>query len=240
MEKLILFDLDGVLLDSWEPGLQIIWQLADFAGVKQSKRNFIRKKWGHTGIKLVQSIFPELAYKEQERLRELFKKFNNAPLEDKIKIVEGSAETLINLKKTGNKIGLCTNRSLHLKEHLEKLEKVEFDIIISCDNLLTPNDKKPLICENHFLVKSAKPDSSFFEPALAFAEKQNIPKEKIFFVGDTLVDLEGAKNAKINFIGVLTGAINTKKRWWKWGGLESRFVVNSATDLPKWFETNNF
>lgn len=238
MEKLVLFDLDGVLLDSWEAGLRVIWQLADFAGVKRPKRNFIRKKWGHTGIKLVQSIFPELTYKEQERLLELFKKFNNAPLEDAIKIVENSEETLIELKQK-NKIGICTNRSLRLKEHLEKMKKIEFNIILSCDNPLVPAEQKSLLRENHFLIKSAKPDSKFFEPALLFAEKQNIPKEKIFFVGDTLVDLEGARNAKINFIGVLTGAINTKKRWWKWDGLESKFVINSVADLPLWLETNN-
>lgn len=236
MDRLILFDLDGVLLDSWEAGLQVIRQLADFAGVLRPKKNFIRKKWGHTGIKLVQSIFPDLAYKEQERLREFFKEFNNKPLENKIKIVDGSAETLTNLKKMGNKIGLCTNRSLRLKEHLEKLERVEFDIILSCEN---PLEKQELICENHFLVKFAKPDSKFFEPALLFAEKQNIPKENISFIGDTLVDLEGARNAGINFFGVMTGAINTRKHWWKWGGLESKFVINSVADLPEWFETNN-
>lgn len=237
MDKLILFDLDGVLLDSWEPGLQVVCQLADSAGVKQPKRNFIRKKWGHTGIRLIQSIFPDLIYEKQEILRELFREFNNQPLEEEIKIVEHSAETLIGLKQA-NKIGLCTNRSFRLKEHLKKLEKVEFDIILSCDN---PAEKqKVLISENHFLSKFSKPDQRFFEPALEFAKKQNIEKEKIFFVGDTQVDLEGARNAGINFIGVMTGAINTKKRWWKWGGLESRFVVNSVADLPKWFETNNF
>ena len=233
MNKLILFDFDGVILDSWQTGYEIICQIADCAGIQKPKRNFVRKNWGATGLNLIQSVFPDYTFIEQKRMQELFKNFNNQPLENRIKIMEYSAETLIGLKNTGNKIGLCTNRSFRLKEHLEKLNGVEFDIILSCDNPAVADKQKLLICENHFLAKFPKPDKRFFEQALNLAEKLDIAKEKIFFIGDTLVDFEGARNAGINFIGVLTGAVNTKKRWWKWGGLESIFIVNSIADLPR-------
>ena len=92
----------------------------------------------------------------------------------------------------------------------EKLDKWEFCEIIGSDEKKYPNKPNPYNVDR-------------------LSKKFDIPKEKILFVGDMLVDVNTAKNAKIDIayckwgFGVIKGEM----------GIDESCKIESAEDIIK-------
>lgn len=241
MIKLIIFDLDGPILDSLEKSregvLLGIQKLVQEFGILPEKvaltqESYI-KSWGYPGLKTTELMFPLLTNSELKIITNCWAMNEK---NGKTSLVKGALETLGYLKQNGFFTALLTTRSHNLQFHLKDypLDNL-FEIVQSWEN---PEWKREKIHRNHIFCSHHKPNPETLNPIMGWASKKGVLKNEIIMIDDTLVGLETARNGDLEFLGVCTGPLDTKEKWQKYGNLEPKYVINSVADLPSWLEEN--
>ena len=183
--KAILFDMDGVLVDSfnmWHAAINTV--LKKYGKKEMSAEEHKRKFWGTTLEKNAATLFNDV------RERERFKKNVKAEVSkhvNEIKIIEGAACVLKKIKGMKKyKIGLITNsyRSLVEKTLEEKSLKENFDAIVTLDD-----------------VEKPKP---YPDPILKACEQLKVEPQECIFVGDTKQDFKAGVAAGTTVVGFNT------------------------------------
>jgi len=125
-------------------------------------------------------------------------------------LMPGALETLKELKKMNIKLGLCTNSSKTYADYLLDRFKIKdyFEVSITRDG-----------------VKRVKPD---IEQHTRVLETLNTHPESVLVVGDSVIDMQSAKNLKICAVGFPSG-ISTKDQLIKSG---ANYIITSLIDLP--------
>ncbi len=180
----ILFDLDGTLIDSTEAILESFHNAFAIRQHHTPSDDAITRLIGHP----LDVMFCELGvakaevwdfvatYKEQ--YRHIFKE-KTVLLENAVEAVELASEYA--------RLGVVTTKtgsySRELLEHFKIMH--HFELLIGRED-----------------VEHPKPHAEPIEKALAFF---TCKKDQCWMIGDTRLDLESAKNAKIHGIGVLSG-----------------------------------
>lgn len=239
--KLIIFDFDGPILNSWDRSKNSV-----LAGIKEliksgtapsktkiTEETFI-KHWGYPGLKTAQMMFPNLTEKE---LVIIGHRWKNDELKKRIPLVKGALKTIKWLKRKKYLTSLLTSRSDNLKFHLENHNPENlFDLIQSWED---PKLKLKKIHKNHIFLKRHKPDPLALIPTINWAKRKGVAKNEILLIDDALVGLETAQNSNVSFVGVCTGPINSKKKWEKYGKLKKKYVIKSIAELPEWLKDFN-
>ena len=187
--KLIVFDLDGTLLNSLE-------DLADSANHVLTQHDFpthpvdaYRYFVGDGVRKLIERILPTEKRNEAtiELCRQEFVTYYKVHMEDKTSVYEGITDLLTELKKRGLKIAVATN-----KVHVAVAPLMaKYFPTIRFDSMIGQREGVP--------VKPA--------PQIMFdilKETGCVPSEALH-VGDTATDMQLAHNAGIVPVGVLWG-----------------------------------
>ena len=122
----------------------------------------------------------------------------------------GAIETLKELKQMNLKIGLCTTSSEKAVNYILKRFKIQdfFQVVV-------PRDK----------VKYVKPSTEQFEIAL---KALSINPQATVIVGDSIVDMQSAKELKAIAVGLPTGMSTLEQL--KNNG--ANYIITSLTDLP--------
>lgn len=190
MNKIILFDMDGTLINSTEA----IYESFCYVLNKYSK-----------SIPHINDLSKFIGY----RLEDMFKFFN---VEDKDinKYCDEYKQHYINIADSKTNI---------LENAIESIKIAhEFALLGIVTTKSSKSSKKILskfgICE-HFITIIGREDVTYVkphkEPILKAIENINnscnkkISLNNIFMIGDTTLDLKAAKNANINGVGVLCG-----------------------------------
>lgn len=191
--KAIVFDLDGVLIDSnldYRQMKEVIQRLLGKAGIQLDRVERL-KIW-----EMIRVGFEEhLARgRSEEGWRKLTKRIDKALSRIELEALDGvsmrprALETLQALRGRGLRIGVATRscRSYALKS----LEQVRLSSYI--DALLARDD-----------VEHPKPDPRHLLEVIALLDAE--PSETLY-IGDTTTDLKAARGANVPFIGLLTGS----------------------------------
>jgi len=191
--KYILFDVDGVILSSVDYYIGLLRDVAETLGASKTISDDFYKK--NMGVQLI-SWFPSIVpTKNHPKLREVFIEKNKDTSENhQFPMIEGAKEVLLKLKGNNQKFGFISTKyreamNLMLKHY--RLDSL-LDFSIAGDE-----------------VENFKPDPEGIHKALNYF---NAKPEEAVFIGDSLHDLGAARNAHIEFIGVLTG-ICEKEDW---------------------------
>lgn len=185
--KLVIFDLDGTLLDTVKDLTNAVNHL-----LKQLNRPLIEDKqvkaYLGQGPKylLEQALNEPLEGELFERYFKIYNDYYQTHQLDYTKPYEGIPEVLKTLKESGYLLAVVSNKQEPVtKSLMEKLFPNTFDVVIgtSKNNLPKPN---PVM-------------------VLKVMEKLNVTKEETLYIGDTQTDMKTAINASLIKIAVLYG-----------------------------------
>ena len=189
-KKLVIFDLDGTLLNT-------ITDLANATNFALKKLNFpthpedAYKIFVGNGIdKLFLRALPE-QYKTPEyvkKVREIFVPYYNEHNKDFTAPYNGIIDVLKNLKKNNIKIAVASNKYHEATLEVVKsyFQEIEFDVVFGHREGYLP-----------------KPDATIVLDILKICNITD--KKDVLYIGDTSVDMNTAKNAEIDAVGVTWG-----------------------------------
>ena len=184
--KLVIFDLDGTLIDSTEEIKFIVNSVLENNNFQKRSKNFYTKNIGN-GIKdLLLKSLPQNTDTDLERLLVQVKQLYSDNLNKKSRVFDGIYNVLDHLVENDIHIGIVTN-----KLHTLALRCVEeffknYDIVSFGAGYLFP--RKP------------NPNST-----LEIIKHYDIKPANTLFIGDSVIDINTAKNANIISGGVLWG-----------------------------------
>jgi len=204
--KAIIFDVDGVLIDSNRIIIDLFKETAKKMKLKVPSDEDVIKLMGQSLEDNIKFLWPD------SDVKIFAKKYREEFVKIKIPIFEGTIEAIEELKKSGFKLGIVSGKKgFYLKKNLKdagfKLEL--FDVIISAED-----------------TKEHKPSP---KPILIACDKIGVKPTEIVYVGDARFDYEAAKAAKANFVAVNHGLLSKKE-------LENfgvKNIIKSVSDLPK-------
>ena len=186
--KVIIFDLDGTLIDSLEDIAVCMNQVLKELNLPTHKiddyKYFVG---GGISILVDNALDKNTSDKTKQLVTEKFKIVYDQKLHAKTLPYDGIYDLLDELKRLDFKIGILSN-----KPH-------EFTIAYA-KNLFSKYDMKEVHGQKSHIAKKPDPIA-----AIQIAQSFDVPCEEVYFVGDTMVDMQTAVNAKMIGIGVLWG-----------------------------------
>lgn len=186
--KAIIFDLDGTLIDSVEDIAVCMNQVLEELNLPSHKIDDYKYFVGGGISILVDNALDKNTSEEtKELVTEKFKIVYDQKLHAKTLPYDGIYELLDELQKQDFKIGVLSN-----KPH-------EFTIAYT-SNLFSKYEMKEVHGQKSHIAKKPDPIA-----AIQIAQSFDVPCEEVYFVGDTMVDMQTAVNAKMIGIGVLWG-----------------------------------
>ncbi|MFH0867735.1 MAG: HAD family hydrolase [Candidatus Woesearchaeota archaeon] len=181
--KAVLFDLDGVILDSFERQYVVFNDLRKKFGLNHiDKHEYKKKFWGNSLESSAKHYF------EKHDLKELHIAYNNLVKTHmgKSKLISHAEEVLKIIKNKNLKIGLVTNTTTERTTNDLRFHKINkyFDAIVTADDVEKP---KPY------------PDGT-----LKLCKKLNVMPDETILVGDSKNDYKAGKSAGCFVVGFNT------------------------------------
>jgi phosphoglycolate phosphatase len=181
---IILFDLDGTLIDSTDAILESFHHSFDFHKLSRKEDEEIKALIGYPldimyeNLGVQKSVIAEIitTYKERYRVISTQKTTLLQNAKEAVELASQFATLGIVTTKTGR-------YSQVLMEHFEIMH--HFDVLIGREHVQNP-----------------KPHA---EPIIKALEKLDTKNREVWMIGDTKLDLLAAKSANVNSIGVLSG-----------------------------------
>ena len=188
MQKAVIFDLDGTLLDTLEDLTDSINEMLKYFGYRTVTKEHVRKIIGSGAKKLIADALPEkLSDEEFVKRLEVYNRIYNASGSPKTKLFDGIAEVVKELKNRGYKIAVLSNKPQPStdKVYEKYLKDLPFDMVVG--------ENPKFKC---------KPDPA---GALYILEKFGVSPENAYMVGDGETDVLTALNAKTHGVCALWG-----------------------------------
>lgn len=187
MKKAIVFDLDGTLLNTLEDLCDSTNFALEKCGFPKRSLGEVRRFVGNGIRKLIERAVPETA--EEPAIAECYEIFcehYKGNMENKTAEYDGISDMLEALYQAGYKMAIVTN-------------KADFAAQVLCSRLFGNYI--------HTVVGSvdARPNKPAPDGVYYALEQMGVKKSEAVFVGDSEVDIETAKNAEMDAVGVLWG-----------------------------------
>lgn len=184
----VIFDLDGVLIDSKE-NMRVSWEhVREKLNVKQKFNDYFK----HIGLPF-DKILKNIGIKKNTyKITKLYKNQSIASL-DKLKVIPGVIQTIKKLNKKKVKVAIVTSKDTKRTKLIVKKLKIPITVLISPSKNLRG---KPYPDQLNLALKNLKSD-----------------KKKACYIGDMNVDYKAAKNSKISFVFAKYGYQKLKNKF---------------------------
>ena len=200
--KTIIFDLDGTLIDSLEDIAICMNQVLKELNLPFHKiEDYKFFVGGGISILVDNALHKETSQEIKDKVTARFKVVYDQELHKKTLPYEGIYELLDELEKQGFNIAILSN-----KPH-------EFTVQYA-KNLFSKYNMQEIHGQKKEIPKKPDPIT-----AINIAKRFQTPCEEVYFVGDTMIDMQTAKNAKMKAIGVL------------WGFRDEEELLNNGADF---------
>ncbi|OQX86581.1 MAG: hypothetical protein B6D55_05750 [Candidatus Omnitrophica bacterium 4484_70.2] len=187
MIKLVIFDLDGTLVNSIEFWLSLYKKTVKKFGVEIDEKE-LKKRFGKKDVDILISLTPK------DKQEKILKYYHNLKKKEKnyvdLNKFEYADKVLGKIKRKGIKIAVATGNTKDIAEFIIKKNKLDKYI----DYLVTNDD-----------VEKGKPAPDMI---LKILKHFGLEKKEVLSVGDAIYDYEAAKNAGIKSALVKTGVLD--------------------------------
>ena len=190
MAKLLIFDLDGTLINTLKDIAVSCNHALEMCGFPNRELNDYNTLVGRGIFNLFRGSLPEEARSENNirRMAEIFVPYYDEHYADFSLPYDGITDMLEALTKSGIKLAIASNKYQAGTEAIVNKLLHDFEFI----KILGQRDGMPI-----------KPDPGIIEEAMsAFPE---ISKDEVVYCGDSNVDMETGRNAGVKTIGVTWG-----------------------------------
>ena len=182
----VIFDLDGVLVDSVSAWIEIHRAVAkEFVPNPPPNEELDQLVWASTS-EFIDRVLPEDAERREETAKRMHdyinKKMGGLISSSYVKEKEGSRELLRKLKQENKKIGLVTNNERWVAQKMVK----RFNFLGFLDTTVTKDD-----------VKNTKPHP---EPILKALQRLKCSPESCLYIGDNEEDIIAGKAAGVRTV----------------------------------------
>ena len=187
MKKLLIFDLDGTLIDTLEDLKNAVNYALKLRNFPLRSKEQVRKDIGNGVAKLVARSIP-LNEDNPEYLNTLndFREYYGKHHSDFTVPYDGVKESLINLKSKGYLLAVATNKLTEISRVLiERFYSEIFDLVQGDEPGM---DRKPA----PMMIDT-------------ICRKLGINKSDAFYIGDTNVDMQTAENSEVDYVLVTYG-----------------------------------
>lgn len=177
--RLVAFDLDGVLVNSFRCWWELLSETLIGQGKPPLSEAEFAASWGQDVEADRRRFFPEWTLEQLHRhYAKEFPRFA-----DRVKAQPGARDVLAGLKKRGKKLAVATNSPLHIAVRLlDRASLAEFlDWTAAID-----------------LVAHGKPEPDLLEYV---AKRSGVGSKEMCYVGDTEFDAGASSAAGVYFIG---------------------------------------
>ena len=190
MKKLFIFDLDGTLLDTVADLGNSCNHVFTEAGFPTHPIDAYYKFVGNGIAKLIERALPaeEATAENIEKLLPPFRAYYNLHMADDTKPYRGVCELLAELQQKGVAIAVASNKYQAATENLVKKYFPEINFVA----VFGQRDNVPV-----------KPDPAIVRDIQQAAGIEETAE--IIYIGDSLVDLNTAKNSNVEFAAVTWG-----------------------------------
>ena len=185
--ELVIFDLDGTLVDSIPDLTDAVNEFLRASGRPDLAMDDVRRLVGKGARNLVERALGNGTEEEVEKALAIFLAYNEAHIADKTIMYPGVAETLHELRRQGLRMAVVTNKTEFLSRKLLSVIGIDryFDLILGADSL-----------------PFRKPSP---EPVLkALADLRTAPSGAIM-VGDSINDIAAGRAAGVVTVGCTFG-----------------------------------
>jgi HAD superfamily hydrolase (TIGR01549 family) len=210
----IIVDFDGTILDSYHWAFKHLNPLARQNGlaVTPEIRERMLRTWG-TGVESLQKAF-EVSRELAERM---YREWEAIDDRDPIPLIEGAREALERLHE--QRFTVCMLTSRHRKTAMSILARERLQNYFA---RITAHEDSAY----------SKPDGRAFTGILQTLARQKVSREECLFVGDTFVDIEAGRNARIKTVVVETGPYRDGHD--ETHSVPEDHIIASIKDLPAW------
>jgi len=184
---LIIFDLDGTLIDSLDDLTNATNHMLLSLGRSAVTRDQVRGYVGQGARRLVEKALPAATADEIERGLALFLSYNEKHIVDQTSLYPGARETLTALREAGLTLAVVSNKNVALCTKVLSTLGADgfFASVIGADSLA---ERKP------------SP-----EPLLKVLRDLGVPPERAIMVGDSINDIAAGQAAGMATIGCTFG-----------------------------------
>ncbi len=188
--KLMIFDLDGTLLDTVKDLGMATNHALKQCGYPEREAGEYNFLCGRGIVNMFKGAMPpeEVDEENVQKMKDLFLPYYDAHKTDFTRPYPGITELLFTLKEKGIKMGVASNK---YQDGAEKLI-AHFFPEIPFVKILGQREGQPI-----------KPDPAIVEQIMDLAE--GITKENVVYCGDTNTDMQTGINAEVRTVGVTWG-----------------------------------
>jgi HAD superfamily hydrolase (TIGR01549 family) len=171
------------------------------------------KLFEHWG-KPLNTLVSEL-YENSDTLENMIKAYSSTREDFRKVVYEGSVEAVTRLLDNGVKVGVLSAANR------------EF-VVDDLDRLKFPTERFTVI-QGPEDTAVHKPDPDVFLPLLETFKKEGIKQKDMVYVGDSVIDLQAAHGAGLDFIAVTTGLYREED----FKKLGAKIIIRNITELTK-------
>ncbi|MFH1191219.1 MAG: HAD family hydrolase [Candidatus Omnitrophota bacterium] len=183
--KLIIFDLDGTLVDAYAAIVSSFNYVMRRLGLKTQRANLIRSLVGRGDADLLKSY---VARGDLEYALSLYRHHHKTSLFKRARLYPYASGLLRRLKAEGYKLAVASNRPSKFSHFLLKHLKIEglFDYVLCADQF-----------------GRAKPHPEMLNKIV---KRFALKKSEALYVGDMVIDAQAGRRARINTVIVTSGS----------------------------------